>query len=99
MSSENQEYSVDQEIIDFFQKTSTDRSSCDDRAQKLVGGTVTPVAVQGVCSYSVYAGPNHEYVVQFRLRSLGLKTEIANIASKGIWILGALRLLSRSDWR
>lgn len=81
MSSENQEYSVDQEIIYFFQKSSTDRSSCDDRAQKLVGGTVTPVAVQGVCSYSVYAGPNHEYVVQFRLRSLGLKTEITNIAS------------------
>lgn len=42
---------------------------------------MTPVAVQGLCSYSVYAGPNHEYVVQFRLRSLGLKPEIANVAS------------------
>ena len=81
MSSENQEYSVDQEIIDFFQKASTDRWSCDDRAYKLVGGTVTPVAVQGAWSYSVYAGPNHEYVVQFRLKSLGLKTKITNIAS------------------
>ncbi|KAI3135745.1 hypothetical protein DTO012A7_4829 [Penicillium roqueforti] len=78
MSIENQEYSVDQDIISFFQKTSTDRSSCDDRARTLVGGTVTPVAVQGACSYSVYAGL--EYVVQFRLRSLGLKTEITNIA-------------------
>lgn len=46
-----------------------------------MGGTVTPIAVQGVCSYSVYAGPNHEHVVQFRLRSLRLKTGIANIAS------------------
>ncbi|KAK4865246.1 hypothetical protein LT330_001869 [Penicillium expansum] len=82
MSSENQEYSVDQGIANFFQKTSVDRSSCDDRARKLVGGTVTPVAVQGASSYSVYAGPNHEYVVQFRLRSLWLKTEIVNIASK-----------------
>lgn len=81
MSPEYEVYSVDQEIVNFFQKTSTDRSSCDDRAQSLVGGTVTPVAVQGVCSYSVYAGPSHEYVVQFRLRSLGLKPEIGNIAS------------------
>lgn len=42
---------------------------------------MTPVAVQGVCSYSVYIGPNHKYVVQLPLRSLGLKTEITNIAS------------------
>lgn len=81
MSPEYQVYSVDQEIIDFFQKTSTDRSSCDDQAQSLVGGTVTPVAVQGVCSYSVYTGLNQEYVVQFRLKSLGPKPEIVNIAS------------------
>ena len=42
---------------------------------------MTPIAVQGVCSYSVYAGPNQECVVQFRLKSLGLKTEITNLAS------------------
>lgn len=53
MSPEYQVYSVDQEIIDFFQKTSTDRLSCDDRAQSLVGGTVTPIAVQVACSYPV----------------------------------------------
>jgi hypothetical protein len=54
MSSENQEYSVDQEIINFFQETSTDHPSCDDRAQKLVGGTVTPVMVQGVFAVTLY---------------------------------------------
>lgn len=81
MTIEPKEYSADQAIVDFFQQTSTDRSSCDDRAQGLVGGTVTPVAVQGVCSYSVYAGPNHEFVVQFRLKSLGLKIEIATMTS------------------
>lgn len=42
----NQEYSVDQEIIDFFKKTSATRSACDERAKELVGGTPTPVAVQ-----------------------------------------------------
>ncbi|KAL3475552.1 hypothetical protein BJX99DRAFT_247471 [Aspergillus californicus] len=81
MSPQNEVYSVDEEIISFFQKTSADRSSCDDLAQKLVGGTVAPVAVQGSCSYSVYAGPDHEYVVQFRLKALELKQEIADLAS------------------
>jgi hypothetical protein len=42
---------------------------------------MTPVVVQGVCSYSIYAGPNHEYMVLFRLSSLRPKIEIANIAS------------------
>lgn len=46
-----------------------------------------PVKVQGVCSYSVYAGPDLEFVVQFRLKSLELKTETATLARKiyGEW--------------
>lgn len=81
MTSGNQEeYSVDQEIADFFNKTSATRSACDARATELVGGSVTPVAVQGVCSYSVYAGPNHDFVVQFRLKSLELRAETARLA-------------------
>lgn len=81
MSSEPpQEYSVDEEIRCFFRKTSATRSSCDARAQELVGGTVTPITVQGVCSYTVYAGPNHEFVVQFRLKCLGLNTELSTLA-------------------
>lgn len=38
------------------------------------------VAVQGNCSYSVYAGPSLEYVVQFRLKSLLLDMEVASLA-------------------
>lgn len=76
----NQEYSVDQEIAYFFEKTSATRSACNTRAKELVGGNVTPVAVQGVCSYSVYAGPNDDFVVQFRLKSLELRMETANLA-------------------
>ena len=80
MSSGNQEYSVDQEIVNFFNKSSATRSACDERAKELVGGNSTPVAVQGACSYSVYAGPSDNFVVQFRLRSLQLKTETSRLA-------------------
>lgn len=34
------------------------------------------------CSYSVYAGSNHEFVVQFRLKSLELKIEISSLACR-----------------
>lgn len=45
-----------------------------------MGGKVVPVDIQGVCSYSVYAGPKLEYVVQFRLQSLKLNLETAALA-------------------
>lgn len=78
--SSNLEYSVDQEIADFFQKTTASRSSCDTFARENLGGNIVPVAVQGVCSYSVYAGPNAEFVVQFRLRSLQHSLESTYLA-------------------
>ncbi|UPK91001.1 hypothetical protein LCI18_001936 [Fusarium solani-melongenae] len=81
------EYSNDAEIASFFAKTSATRSACDVRARDLAGGSVAPVEVQGVCSYSVYAGPDLEFVVQFRLKSLYLKTETSMLARK---IYGAL---------
>ncbi|KAK5998058.1 hypothetical protein PT974_00429 [Cladobotryum mycophilum] len=67
-----EEYSVEKEIAEFFGKTSVTRSACDARAKELVGGDVSIVNVQGACSYTVYAGPDLEYVVQFRLKSLKL---------------------------
>ena len=82
MSSSNEEYSVDQEFALFFEKTVATRSECDSRAEELVGGNVVPVAVQGVCSYSVYAGLHNDFVVQFRLRSLELREEIASLARR-----------------
>ncbi|KAJ2891206.1 hypothetical protein MKZ38_000733 [Zalerion maritima] len=82
LSSSNQEYSVDQEIADFFDKTSATRSACEVRAKELVGGNVIPVAVQGVtvCSYWVHAGHNDDFVVQFRPKSLQLRTETTCLA-------------------
>ncbi|OBT62627.1 hypothetical protein VE03_08501 [Pseudogymnoascus sp. 23342-1-I1] len=75
-------YNVEDSIADFFTKTSTTRQTCDDRAKDLVGGTVSPINIQGFCSYSVYAGPSLEYVVQFRLKSLELKTENTKLAKQ-----------------
>ncbi|OPB36399.1 hypothetical protein A0O28_0054780 [Trichoderma guizhouense] len=82
------EYSNGEAIADFFTtKTSVSRSECDARAKKLVGGNVIPVEGQGNCSYSAYAGPGLEYVVQFRLKTLKLKPETTALAHK---IYGAL---------
>ncbi|KAK0765167.1 hypothetical protein N5P37_002645 [Trichoderma harzianum] len=81
------EYDNDEAITGFFTKTSAARSACDARAIELVGGSIVPVEAQGACSYSVYAGPDLEYVVQFRLKSLKLKTETTALARK---IYGAL---------
>jgi hypothetical protein len=74
------EYSLDVAIAEFFSQTSASREACDTKAKDLVGGKVVPVTVQGNCSYSVYAGPEFEFVVQFRLKSLMLKSEIVALA-------------------
>lgn len=80
MATNNLVYSVDQEITDFFEKTTVTRSVCDHYAREHLGGNVVPVPVQGVCSYTVYAGPDAEFVAQFRLKSLRLRTETINLA-------------------
>lgn len=74
------EYSLDTAITEFFTQTSATRSECDTKAGDLVGGAVIPVTVQGNCSYTVYAGPDSEFVVQFRLKSLMLELETATLA-------------------
>ena len=84
MTPPHEEYFLSNTIHKFFTQTSTTRSACDAKALELVhGGTeVIPVAIQGVCSYTVYAGPKLEHVVQFRLKSLELTPETANLASR-----------------
>lgn len=67
----------------FFSKTPVTRETCDSLAKDLVGGDqVVPVAIQGACSYTVYAGQDLDYVVQFRLKSPGLKAETAALARR-----------------
>lgn len=63
-------YSVDQEITDFFEKTTVTRLACDNFARGHISRNIVLVAVQGVCSYTVYTGNNDKFVVQFRLASL-----------------------------
>ncbi|RTE68144.1 hypothetical protein BHE90_017480 [Fusarium euwallaceae] len=81
MSPIYQIYNLQSAIADFFVKTSVTRSECDAKAQQLAGGQVVPVEIQGNCSYSVYAGIKDEFVVQFRLRSLALRTETSALAN------------------
>lgn len=76
------EYSVASEIEAFFKKTSATRAACDAKAAELAGGNVVPIDVRGACSYSVYAGPQLEYVVQFRLESLVLRTQVTSLATE-----------------
>lgn len=75
-----QPHSLDSAIAEFFSQTSVTRQACDVRAKNLVGGEVLPVPIQGSCSYSVYAGYELEYVVQFRLKSLALESDVAILA-------------------
>ncbi|KAF5019174.1 hypothetical protein F66182_8824 [Fusarium sp. NRRL 66182] len=82
MSTIYQVYNLESAIADFFAKTSATRLECDAKAQQLAGGQIVPVEIQGNCSYSVYAGVNHEFVVQFRLGSLALNTETTTLASR-----------------
>ncbi|KAF8860923.1 hypothetical protein BDZ45DRAFT_740801 [Acephala macrosclerotiorum] len=74
------EYSLNTAITEFFSQTSVTREACDTKAKDLVGDGVVPVTLQGNCSYSVYAGSELEFVVQFRLKSLILKSEIVALA-------------------
>lgn len=80
MGASDVQYSVDQEIGQFFEKTSATRLACDTYTKEHLGGDIIPVAVQGVCSYTVYAGLDSEYVAQFRLKSLQLSMETMNLA-------------------
>lgn len=75
-------YSLQDSIEDFFTLTLTTRETCDSKAVELVGGKVVPVAVQGNCSYTVFAGPELEFVVQFRPKPLGLRLEIIHLAGE-----------------
>lgn len=73
---------MQEQTSDFFAKTSASRRDCDARSEELVGGKATPFGLQGTCSYTVYAGPCLEYVVQFRPKSLQLNMEMASLASQ-----------------
>lgn len=75
------EYSLDSAIAEFFLKTSATHESCNAKAKELVGdGQVIPVYVQSNSSYTVYAGPELDHVVQFRLKSLSIEPEIEAVA-------------------
>jgi hypothetical protein len=78
----DQNYDVEQDVATFFTKTKVTRSACNLRATELVSGGLQLVPTQGVCSYTVYAGPTLSSVVQFRLKSLALPSETMELAHR-----------------
>lgn len=77
------EYAVDDEIAAFFAKTTATKEECEAKGRDLAKSQkLAPVPIQGVCSYTMYAGENLEYVIQCRLKSLALKTEMSDLATK-----------------
>lgn len=76
------EYSLENQIDTFFEKTSATREACDNRAASLVGGSILAAAIQGDCSYTVYGGDDSQFVVQFRLQSQSLRLQTVALARK-----------------
>lgn len=60
-------YSFDGAINEFFSSNTTvTKQQCDNFAISRAGGVSTPLQMQGVCSYTVTAGPNKSRLFQFR---------------------------------
>lgn len=60
-------YSPDGAIDEFFNSNTTvTREQCDEFAISRAGGVSTPLQIQGVCSYTVTAGPDKSKLFQFR---------------------------------
>ena len=76
------EYSLENQIAVFFEKTSATREACNKRAASLVGGSISPATIQGDCSYTVYRGDESQFVVQFRLQSQSLRLQTVALAKK-----------------
>ncbi|KAM3068335.1 hypothetical protein ACMFMF_009151 [Clarireedia jacksonii] len=74
-------YNVDNTIDSFFKSYITvTRAECDELATSLVGGPVTPVAIQGGVSYTVTGGPKEDKIIQFRPQSSKLDMENMELA-------------------
>lgn len=70
------------DIAHFFFYAGVTRQACDDWLSRFKGGTFTPIPEQGNSSYSVYAGQDQEYIVQFRLKSIPLDVDAISLAQK-----------------
>ncbi|KAJ5129706.1 uncharacterized protein N7515_005745 [Penicillium bovifimosum] len=59
-------YNTDNAIGAFFNSTTATRQQCDEVAISRAGGVPTALQMQGVCSYTVTAGPDNSKLFQFR---------------------------------
>lgn len=72
----------DERIANFFSRISTSQSSCNARALSLAPGPIVPVPNQGRHSYTLYASPFQNQIVQFRLASLFVNLDTQSLAEK-----------------
>ncbi|PQE13456.1 kinase-like domain protein [Rutstroemia sp. NJR-2017a WRK4] len=82
-------HNVDHVIERFFTcYTTVTRTDCDELATYLVGGRVTPVAIQGGVSYTLVGGSKEDKIVQFRPESSRLDMENMRLARSihGDWV-------------
>lgn len=74
-------YSADRAIGEFFNSSTTaTRLQCDGFAVSHAGGVATSLAMQGVCSYTVTAGPNKSKIFQFRDEDSALNMDHITLA-------------------
>ncbi len=73
---------VNDEVAEFFSRTSASQEECDNIACSTFGGPVRPVAVQGATSYTVVAGQGGEKIVQFRDRDAQLDMRVLELAGR-----------------
>ncbi|PTB73797.1 hypothetical protein M440DRAFT_1446253 [Trichoderma longibrachiatum ATCC 18648] len=75
-------YTLDSAIENFFSEegTSVSRAECDAFVRQRYGAAASPVAVQGLSSYTVIAGIGGDKIIQFRQRDSPLDESMLKIA-------------------
>ncbi|KAH6616010.1 hypothetical protein B0J18DRAFT_451939 [Chaetomium sp. MPI-SDFR-AT-0129] len=73
---------LEDEIAQFFARTSATREECDNFALAAFGGQVEPVSIQGATSYTVVAEQNREKIVQFRNMDAQLDMGMLDLARR-----------------
>jgi hypothetical protein len=75
-------YALDSAIDSFFAEagSASSREECDQFASQQFGGTIQPVSIQGLSSYTVIAGSDSDKIIQFREQAALLDMKMLAIA-------------------
>ncbi|KAL7806370.1 hypothetical protein V8C44DRAFT_200796 [Trichoderma aethiopicum] len=75
-------YTLDSAVENFFSEegTSASRAECDAFVRQRYGAAASPVAVQGLSSYTVIAGVEGDKIIQFRQKDFPLNDRMVKLA-------------------